>query len=645
DPPSARSVAAAPPPAPPVRRLPQGAEVQPGGGVHFRVWAPGRQAVTLCLENGAAIAMTAEDDGSFAALVAEAGAGTAYRYRLEGVEALCPDPLARFQPEGPHGPSLVVDPAGFVWSDQAWAGVSHQGMVLYEMHIGTFTPEGTWAAAMAHLERLRDLGVTCLEIMPIAEFSGRFGWGYDGVNLFAPTRLYGQPDDMRRFVDRAHALGLAVILDVVYNHLGPDGNYLGHFTNDYFTDRYKNDWGVAINFDGPGSAGVRAFYLANAGYWIEEFHLDGLRLDATQQIYDRSEPSILAEIAREVRAAAKGRNTFVVAENEPQEVRLIEDETAQGYGLDALWNDDLHHAAMVALTGRREAYYLDYLGSPQELISAAKWGFLYAGQYYSWQRNGRGTTSFAIPGRAMVAFLQNHDQVANSARGLRLDKLSDEAQFRALTAYLLLIPATPMLFQGQEFRSSAPFYYFADHGPKLAAMVKDGRADFLTQFPSIDQGWRSEDLPDPAAEATFERCKLDHREWQSHAEWVALHRDLLTLRRETPAFAAQDCRRMEGAVLGPQTFVLRFFAEERLSDRLMLVNLGPQITLTPMAEPLLAPPMGKAWTTLWASSDQRYGGAGLTAVERTPLWEIPARTTVVLGPGEKKPFIAPRTSG
>ncbi len=401
------------------RRLPVGVEVLPQGGTHFRVWAPRRQRVAVVIEGEPDILLRTEEDGYFSGLVAVAQAGTLYHFRLDGASTLYPDPVSRCQPQGPHGPSQVIDPATFHWTDDGWRGPAREGQVIYELHLGTFTAEGTWQAAARQLPDLADVGITLIEVMPVADFPGRFGWGYDGVNLFAPCRLYGSPDDMRRFVDQAHALGLGVILDVVYNHFGPDGNYVREFSEHYFTDRHTTDWGEPINFDDPQSGPVREFYVANAGYWIDEFHLDGLRLDATQNIYDDSADHILAAIARRVRQAARGRRTYLVAENEPQQVRLVKPADRGGYGLDALWNDDFHHTALVALTGHNEAYYIDYLGSPQEFISSLKWGYLYQGQHYQWQGHGRGTPALAVPPSAFVHFLSNHDQVANSAHGLR----------------------------------------------------------------------------------------------------------------------------------------------------------------------------------------------------------------------------------
>ena len=322
------------------RRLPIGAEVLTQGGAHFRVWAPRRQRVTVILEGGidpgsnsrGDFPLQAESNGYFAGSIAAARAGTRYRFRLDDSELLVPDPASRFQPDGPHGPSQIMDPAAFHWTDREWRGAGREGQVIYEMHLGTFTPEGTWEAAAAQLPELAELGITMLEVMPVADFPGRFGWGYDGVNLFAPCRLYGTPDDMRRFVDQAHALGLAVILDVVYNHFGPDGNYIREFAEHYFTDRHTTDWGEPINFDDADSGPVREFYIANAGYWIDEFHLDGLRLDATQNIYDDFADHILAAIGRRVREAAHGRRTFIVAENEPQHVQLVRPAEQGGYG-------------------------------------------------------------------------------------------------------------------------------------------------------------------------------------------------------------------------------------------------------------------------------------------------------------------------
>jgi maltooligosyltrehalose trehalohydrolase len=619
------------------RRLPVGAEVLPGGGVHFRVWAPRRARVEVVLEDsGAAFDLEREEGGYFSALVEEAGAGSLYRFRLDGDGWRYPDPASRFQPDGPHGASQVVDPQAFRWTDADWRGASLKGQVVYEMHVGCFTPEGTLASAAAQLKELADLGVTCVELMPVAEFPGRFGWGYDGVCLYAPTRLYGEPDDLRRFVDEAHACGIAVILDVVYNHLGPDGNYLGQFSEHYVTERHKTEWGEGLNFDGRHSPAVREFFLSNARYWVEEFHFDGLRLDATQSIRDDSGEHFLAALTREVRDAAGGRATIVVGENEPQDVSMLRTHERGGLGLDGLWNDDFHHSAMVALTGRSEAYYSDYRGAPQEFVSSAKYGFLYQGQRYKWQRARRGTPTFGLAPQVFVNFIQNHDQIANSARGLRAHRQTSPARLRAMTALTLLLPGTPMLFMGQEFAASAPFHYFADHEPELAEKVRRGRAEFLAQFRSIATRETRSRLPDPGDPSTFERCKLDLSERERHREVYELHRDLLRLRRDDAVFSAQEPRGVDGAVLGPEAFVLRYFGREDSEgdDRLLVVNFGADLGLNPAPEPLLAPPPGKVWRTVWSSEAYAYGGTGTPPLETRNNWCVPGEAAVALAPAD-----------
>ena len=612
------------------RRYSVGAECRENGGVDFRLWAPAHRAVEVIIDDRAA-AMRAEEDGYFSAYVESAGPGTLYRYRLDG-EAL-PDPASRSQPSGPHGPSCVVDPRRYRFNDASWRGASARGQIIYEMHIGTFTREGTWAAAAAQLPELARFGITVIEMMPVAEFPGEFGWGYDGVDLWAPSHLYGSPDDLRAFIDRAHAEGIAVILDVVYNHFGPDGNYVARFGESFFHPERTTEWGQAINFDGPGAAAVREFFCDNAAYWIEEFHFDGLRLDATQAFFDDSRDHILAELARRAREAGEARSIYLVAENEPQHTRLVKPAKAGGFGLDALWNDDFHHSAVVALTGRAEAYYSDTRGAPQELISAAKWGYLFQGQHYTWQKQPRGTPGLDLPPEAFVAYLENHDQVANTATGERLHRRSSPARHRAMTALLLLGPSTPMLFQGQEFNASGPFFYFADHAPELADLVQKGRAEFLTQFPSLTGPGVREQLAPPHDRATFERCKLDFGERERNAAAYALHRDLIALRHGDPVFALPRRRGVDGAVLGPAALVLRFFGEEH-GDRLCVVNLGAQLGPAPMPEPLLAPPEGKRWKVLWSSEDPRYGGSGTPSLDTVAGLRIHAESCTVLVPSE-----------
>jgi maltooligosyltrehalose trehalohydrolase len=397
--------------------------------------------------------------------------------------------------------------------------------------------------------------------------------------------------------------------------------------------RYRSEWGDALNFDGPGSGPVREFFAANAGYWIDEFHLDGLRLDATQQIFDASPRHVVADVMDRVRQAARGRRTFVVAENEPQESWLLRPSARSGEGLDALWNDDFHHAARVAATGRHEGYYTDYRGTAQELVSAVKWSYLYQGQRYRWQSSRRGTPTFGVPPAHFVHYLQNHDQVANFGYGDRLHRLTSPGRHRALTALLLLGPQTPLLFQGQEFSASAPWTFFADHAGDLASEVRRGRQDFMAQFPAA-AGVRHR-LPDPGDPGTFAACRLDLTERERHATAYALHCDLLALRRADPVFAASRARGVEGAVLGEEAFVVRFWGGP-LGDRLLLVNLGRDLILDPMPEPLLAPPPRGDWKVMWSSEDPRYGGAGTPPVIAADgILQLPAHAAVVLAPAAR----------
>ena len=404
-----------------------------------------------------------------------------------------------------------------------------------------------------------------------------------------------------------------------------------HFSPEYFTDRYSTDWGEAINYGDAHAGPVREYFLANAGYWIDEFHFDGLRIDATQNICDTSADHILAAMARQVRRAAGNRATLLVGENEPQHTQLVRPPDQGGYGLDALWNDDFHHSAMVAMTGCNEAYYTDYHGTPQELISALKYGYLYQGQYYQWQQKPRGTPALDLRPAVFVTFLQNHDQIANSGRGLRAHQLTSPGRYKALTAVMLLGPGTPMLFQGQEFAASSPFLYFADFQGDLARLTAQGRAKFLSQFPSLAQPDMQARLRDPADPETFARSKLDLSERQRHAGMSALHRDLLRLRHEDPVFQAQRRGGLDGAVLGPEALVLRFFGAQA-DDRLLVVNLGRDLPLQPASEPLLAPPKGMVWKTLWSSEDPRYDGGGTRRWSARAAGRSPAMPRWCSGP-------------
>ena len=607
--------------------------VPDGDGSYFRVWAPIAQTVEVVFGDSQSshFLLNEEEDGYFSGSVLHTC--PRYRFRLNRGEAF-PDPASRFQPEGPHRPSQIVDPSSYRWSlsESEWPGISIAQQVLYEVHIGTFTPEGTFLSALSEFARLRDAGITVLEIMPLAEFAGRVGWGYDGVALFAPFHHYGRPDDLRHMVEVAHQNGLAVILDVVYNHLGPDGNYLEKYSNHYFSDR-DTEWGKSLNFDGPNSKPVRDFFVANATHWITEYHFDGLRLDATQSIHDSSECGnhILADIATCVRAAAQGRKTIVIGENEPQDCCLVWPPEESGYGLDGVWNDDFHHSAVVALTGRREAYFSDHLGRPQEFISSAKYGYLFQGQFYSWQKHPRGTASLHIDPMAFVTFLENHDQVANFGRSQRLRLLSSPSRYRAMTALWLLGPGTPMFFQGQEYGAQTPFHYFADHSGDLAQAVSKGRGDFMLQFASQDTPEMKADSADPENIETFLQSRLDPTEQGRYPEIAQLHTDLLALRRSDPVLNRDVSSSIDGAVLADNCFVLRYLTAQG-SDRLIVVNLGGGVELPHLPEPLVAPPKDCEWSVEWSSEWPKYGGNGSYTPDRFGAWTIPGECTQLLTP-------------
>ena len=609
------------------------------------MWAPRSRSAAVVLEAGTSqrsgqspeetskrrvFPLESERNGYFSGVVGECAPGNLYRIDLD--HGAFPDPASRFQPSGPHGPSQVVD-SKFDWTDHGWRGHAAADLVIYELHLGTFTPEGTWRAAMERLPDLAGMGITLIEVMPVAEFPGAFGWGYDGVDLFAPTRLYGTPEEARRFVDRAHQLGVMVILDVVYNHVGPDGNFLREFSPDYFSARYANEWGDPLNFDGENSGPVREYFVTNARYWISEFHFDGLRLDATQQIFDASPRHILAEISEAVRREAGARSTFLVGENECQHALLVRGQERGGYGLDALWNDDFHHAARVAATGKSEAYFGGYRGVAQEFVSAAKYGFLYQGSWYAWQKQRRGRPAFDLQPQQFVHFLQNHDQIANTLYGAPVHQLTSPGRFRALTALLLLSPQIPLLFQGQEFGSSKPFNYFADHHAELRKQVTQGRKRFLEQFPSLRHPASQEALADPGERETFLRWKLDWSEREKNLPLYQLHQDLLRLRREDPT--VHRPARVDGAVLADQAFVLRLFSESG-DDRLLIVNLGRDLALEPAPEPLLAPLENRSWRTLWSSETVKYGGNGITPLETKANWRIPGESASLLCPDENR---------
>jgi maltooligosyltrehalose trehalohydrolase len=598
--------------------------------VTFTVWAPKHQSVALRLGDARAgardipsgwrdIPMEPRSNGYFSVVVPGARAGQRYWFKLK--DALRPDPASRYQPDGVFGASAIVDPSSFPWTDADWTGPPpRHRTVVYEMHIGTFTTAGTWGAARAQLGRLADLGVTTLEIMPLSEF----GWGYDGVFLFAPFHEYGTPDDVRVFINDAHRLGIAVILDVVYNHIGPVGSVLHEFSDTYFAE-HDTDWGRGFNVDGPQSEAVRAFMRGNVRHWIDEYHFDGLRFDAVHSIVDRSPEHIVHELTRHAREVAQPRHLFIVAENEAQDVALLQDVGERGPGgLDGIWNEDWHHAAFVALTGQSEAYCADYDGSANEFAAMARWNLLYQGQWYSWQKQRRGTDARSCPSSAFVCFLENHDQVANTGRGVRLHQLANRSQWRAMVSLLLLGPNVPMLFQGQECATTTFFTYFADHQGELAEAVRKGRLEFLSQFSSLRDADTREMLPDPASEASYRTCKIN---WCGHPgseEARLLHTDLLALRRTDAVLSGLGTAATQVATsaVTRDVVLLRYTAGD--DERLVLVNLGGRTTLR-MNDPLLAPSSRqRCWVMAWCSERAVYGGPGVAAIAQEGPWTLQA---------------------
>jgi maltooligosyltrehalose trehalohydrolase len=508
-------------------KLPFGAEPT-ADGVRFLLWAPRARKVELLLEAPPipALPMVAEPEGWFSLTTGKAGAGSRYRYSVDG--APYPDPASRHQPDGVHGASEVIEPAAYEWRDAGWNGRPWHELVIYELHLGAFSERGDFTGAIAHLDHLGELGVTAIELMPIAECPGRRNWGYDGVQWFAPSARYGRPEELKALIDECHARGIAVFLDVVYNHFGPEGNYLHAIAPDFFTERHHTPWGAAVNYDGPRSRPVRDFVVHNVLYWLEEFHLDGLRLDAVHAILDESAPDILTELAETVRRHIADRPVHLVLENDRNEARRL----ARDYA--AQWNDDMHHALHVLLTGETRGYYGDYAERPiEQLGRALATGFAYQGEP-SEHRHGhpRGEPSAHLPATAFVSFLQNHDQIGNTPFGTRIGATAPEPLVHAAVAIVLLSPAIPLLFMGEEWASRQPFPFFCDFGPPLDEAVREGRRREFAHYPEFADPEAQRHIPDPNAEATFAAARLD---WSKphepeHASWLERYRKLLTIR-------------------------------------------------------------------------------------------------------------------
>jgi malto-oligosyltrehalose trehalohydrolase len=514
--------------------MPFGAEFQPGGSVRFSLWAPNHERIGIELNGDAtaAVPMQREADGWHRLITDRAGAGSRYRFVLpDGFPV--PDPASRHQPDDVHGPSEVVDPQHYAWHDAHWHGRPWNAAVIYELHIGSFTAAGTFLAAIERLDHLVELGVTVLEVMPVADFPGRRNWGYDGVLPFAPDSSYGRPEHLKALVDAAHARGLTVLLDVVYNHFGPEGNYLSLYAPQFFNPKHQTPWGAAINFDAEGSHTVREFFIHNALYWLEEFHLDGLRLDAVHAIVDDSPVHLLEELATRVRLAALPRSAHLILENEHNEARWLQrDARGNAQLYDGQWNDDVHHVLHVAASGEAEGYYADYHGSSERLGCALAQGFAFQGELMPYRGSTRGEPSTHLPPTAFVAFLQNHDQVGNRALGERLSAFADPAALRAVTALYLLLPQIPMLFMGEEWHSRRPFQFFCDFGGELGDAVSNGRRQEFARFEAFRDPGRRASIPDPQAERTFDDSKLD---WERladprHVGTMRWYRDLLRVR-------------------------------------------------------------------------------------------------------------------
>jgi maltooligosyltrehalose trehalohydrolase len=601
-------------------RLDLGANVVESG-TRFRVWAPDARQVEVQIEQPDGPTrhpLAAEAEGYHAGTVQGVGPGARYRFRLDGGDPF-PDPCSRSQPDGPHGASAVVDPTSYQWQDAGWTGLGPAGLAIYELHIGTYTPEGTFDGAIEHLAELKALGITAIEIMPVAEFPGRRNWGYDGVDLYAPSSAYGGPEGLRRLVDAAHGIGLGVLLDVVYNHFGPDGNYLRVYAADYFTDRHTTPWGEAINYDGPNSAPVRDFVLQNVRYWLTEYHLDGLRLDATHAIVDTSARHLLAEVAAAAHSVPD-RQTVVIAEDHRNLVQQIRPVAKGGLGLDGVWADDFHHALRTYLTGEYEAYYANYTGTLADVATAIEQGFLFQGQVRPATGEPRGTRVTDEPARAFVFCIENHDQVGNRALGERLAHLIDRERYLVSSAVLLFVPETILLFQGQEFAATAPFQFFTDHTPELGRLVTEGRRKEFAGFAAFKDPARREQIPDPQAEATYCRSMPDHHEREANADVYGLYRALLSLRRDDPALKHQDRRSTRARALTDDVLAIRRWHAGQ--ERLLLANFGEEpANVDAAALDALGIPAREGWQEIWRSP---------TIAQSAADWQVPPRSARLL---------------
>lgn len=595
------------------------------GGVAYAVWAPDHRAVKVVIganeRPDRTIALERADEGYFVGRDPRGRAGDAYRFLLNE-KTLAPDPASRFQPQGVSGPSVVVDPEQYVWHTPFWQPPAYFGRVIYELHVGTFTPEGTFRGAIERLGHLAALGVNTIELMPVAEFPGRCNWGYDGAMLFAPSRGYGTPDDLRALVDAAHGHGIAVILDVVYNHLGPFGNYLPMFAKSYFLEE-SNDWGSHLNFDGETSGPVRAFFLQNACSWIREFRIDGLRLDATHAIRDRSPRHIIAEIGEAVHALG----AFAIAEDERNESAIISEDGPNAWALDGIWADDIHHSMRVALTGEQRAYFAAYRGTTAELAETLRHGWLFRGQEYAFWQRPRGTPCAHLPPERFVHCISNHDQVGNRVRGRRLNHEVAPESYRAASMLLCLSPYTPLLFMGQEWAAATPFLFFSDLPGEIGAKIKAGRTEEIRRVGLFTDASELELMPDPQSEQTFRVSQLDWTELERvpHSSMFALYRECLAWRARETIF--QNPPRAKWEIESPVEGLLALRWRDEPTDWLLLVALTAAITEAPGEVEVVRPAAGRKWELVLSSNEPRFGGADVPS----GAVEIPA--LLATGPG------------
>jgi maltooligosyltrehalose trehalohydrolase len=576
----------------------QGADLLAGGGVRYRTWAPGKKEVAVAISSRAGgetrqLSLVTEPGGYWSAIDPAGRAGDRYRYRFGGKD--WPDPASRFNPEGVHGLSQVVDPHGYRWKDDAWVAGPLSELVIYELHIGTFTPEGTFAATAGKLDYLSELGISAIEIMPVADFPGDRNWGYDGVLLYAPSRAYGTPDDLRALVEAAHLHGLAVILDVVYNHLGPDGNYLGSYSRDYFSRSHKTPWGEGFNFE---LKPVRDFFVENPGYWRREFHIDGFRLDATHAIADASAKHVLIEISERIHSLGG----FVIAEDERNEAQLLRPRDRSGIGFDAIWADDFHHVVRVMLTGAREGYFKSYEGTADELSATLDHGWLLAGAERERQLLGHPGEAAELSPQRFVFCISNHDQIGNQAFGLRLSEMVSSAAFRAASALLCLIPYTPLILMGQEWGASTPFLFFTDHQPELGRKVTAGRRQEFGGFAAFREPEARAKIPDPQAEETFRRSKLNWSEQRTdkHTAVLCLYRECLRLRRASPVLRERARGNFE--VLSPLGGIVRLIIGRSGAEQwLVLADLTGGHSMSSLEGE-------RSWQLILSSNEERFGG-------------------------------------